>query len=191
MGKNTILNVTLIFCWIMRAMCAFVGCIMLIFFISVIVSPSAYDDCYMDCAVRDGKIEQIFNVEQTETEKSCDVRTYKVSDITTFSLYYTCMQLIGLLVLSYLVLLEFSRVLQSVKSLTTFQDRNVKAFRRIGWYLLGCFFLELYYYVDLGDASFSGFMFGNIGLFPVFLAFIFAEIFKEGNRLQEENQLTV
>jgi hypothetical protein len=106
-------------------------------------------------------------------------------------LYLIYLQIITVFFLGWLVVREFKKVIYSLKQLHTFQDYNVEAFRKISKYFLVIFIIS----------NFSFYMIGSEGYLTLALdikfavlaiaSFILAEIFKEGNRLQEEHQLTV
>ena len=81
--------------------------------------------------------------------------------------------------------------MQSVKSFKTFQKNNVYSFRKIGKYIFIIFLLSSYIKVRFQQGGISG---THINFTPLLLglvAFIMAEIFKEGNELEVENNLTI
>ena len=91
----------------------------------------------------------------------------------------------------FLSVKEFQKVLQSVMSIQTFQIINVQSFRRIGIYILVIFLLTSYDYIVFQQGGFSRVHFSFTLLPLMILAFIMAEIFKEGNLLKTENELTI
>ena len=109
----------------------------------------------------------------------------------SFFLYLLYFQIVTVFILGWLVVKEFKKVIYSLKQLRTFQDYNVEAFRKISKYFLAIFII----------CNFSFYMIGSEGYFTLDLdikfavlavaSFILAEIFREGNRLYQEEQLTV
>ena len=82
-------------------------------------------------------------------------------------------------------------MIESVKELKTFQETNVLSFRKIGKYVLIIFIITCYSALTFQNGRISGFYFTPNLLILSLLAYIMAEIFKEGNNLEEENKLTV
>ncbi len=51
--------------------------------------------------------------------------------------------------------------------------------------------ISIYSYIAFENKFVAEMELDVVDIFPILIAFILAEIFKEGNKLQEENQLTV
>ncbi|MBC7914584.1 MAG: DUF2975 domain-containing protein [Pyrinomonadaceae bacterium] len=111
--------------------------------------------------------------------------------IYPFSLYLNYLQVSAMLILLYLSIMEFVNVITSVRAIETFKNSNIHSFRKIGKYQLLLFVLSSVTYVMFKQGSFFKISIGFTPLILMFAALIMAEIFKEGNKLQEENQLTV
>jgi hypothetical protein len=127
-------------------------------------------------------------------EKSGDTNAEKLSlaDLTPVSVYIAYVQIIVVLSFMYLIFREFSSVVESVSALQTFRNENVEAFRKIGKYLLLVFLVSGFKFVATEPASAHVSMsFETTTLILMLVAYVLAEIFKEGNRLYEEEQLTV
>ena len=92
---------------------------------------------------------------------------------------------------SILILNEGLKVIRSIRSLATFKKKNIAAFRRMANVFLLLFFLYMFYLKQSGDGLAFTFSLPLNYLFAVIGCFILAEIFKEGNRLMEENELTI
>lgn len=94
-------------------------------------------------------------------------------------------------VLMYSIFRRALRVVNSIKSLETFKDQNVGHFRNIGGLFLWLAILDSFQVLIVeGHFSFH-FQVPFSMLLAALISFLLAEIFKEGNRLMEENQLTV
>ena len=81
--------------------------------------------------------------------------------------------------------------MESVKSLKTFQTNNVISFRKIGKYIFIIFLLTSYTSIQFENGGQSQIQFSFTPLLFMLFAFIMAEIFKEGNKLKVENDLTI
>lgn len=92
---------------------------------------------------------------------------------------------------SILILTEGLKVISSIRSLETFQKENIQAFRRMASVFLALFILNMFNLENNGDLLSFTFRLPLNYLFAVIGCFILAEIFKEGNRLMEENELTI
>ncbi|GGK74725.1 DUF2975 domain-containing protein [Rufibacter glacialis] len=108
----------------------------------------------------------------------------QVDRSTLYSLY---LHTAGILLLLFFITKEVLKVIKSVQELTTFRRNNVQSFRKIGFMCLG---ISLLQWVT------SFFMEGYsrdrmTPMLCMLAAFILAEVFKEGNRLLEQDQLTI
>ncbi|QTD39064.1 DUF2975 domain-containing protein [Polaribacter batillariae] len=120
-----------------------------------------------------------------------DSVVYSIEKIRTPSLYILYFQYLGILLFLFLSTKEFQKIMLSVKNLKTFKRDNVLSFRRIGIYLIGFFILTSFISINYLKGGFTKY---NISLSPILFilfAFIMAEIFREGNTLKEENDLTI
>jgi len=120
-----------------------------------------------------------------------DSEVFTLNKLKYSSLYFNFIKLSIVLLFSFLCVKEFQNVIESVKEINTFQKRNVSSFRRIGKYLLVIFILMSYSSFTFQQGGTSGFYISFTVLILSLLAYIMAEIFKEGNKLLEENILTV
>ncbi len=91
----------------------------------------------------------------------------------------------------YLILQTAHRIIGSIENLETFKSENVASFRRMGNLFLVWFMLAIPTIKIVDDATnFSiGFYF-NYAVWAL-LCFVLAEIFSEGNKLMEDNKLTI
>lgn len=114
-----------------------------------------------------------------------------INEVKPVTIYLLFLQLIAIFVLTWLAIKEFINVIRSLQQWQTFSNYNVEAFRKMGTYFVVIFILSnisFYLVGNKGKLSFDlDLTFGALAL----VSFILAEIFKEGNRLYEEEQLTV
>ena len=194
MTKNTLLNIGIIICKFLRLFYIVIFLILTGIFVHFQFSPSSYENIDFKAKINDSGI---FLKSSTSYKIHVDGKIPEDSEVfilnklTYSSLYFNYIKLAVILLLGFLSITEFQKIIESVKEIKTFQKRNVSSFRRIGKYILIIFVLGSYssYTYQLGGTS--GFYFSFNLLILALLAFIMAEIFKEGNLLLEENQLTV
>lgn len=113
-------------------------------------------------------------------------------DVSTLSLYLIYFQWTAILLLSFLCVRGIYKVLISIKNKDVFNKKNVRIFKRIGLYLLFIFLLSSYWSISTKSAATFDKI--NPAFIPLFLmigAFILSGVIKNGQTLQEENELTV
>ncbi|MCM8570950.1 DUF2975 domain-containing protein [Gramella jeungdoensis] len=160
-----------------------------LFFFHFQLDRSSYKEWNIEKPGNDSTVR--FERESTVGKKPVDFDKLKITNWKIGSLYYSYFKFTAILILIYLSLNQFGKVLKSVKELETFHQTNVHAFRRIGYYCLFIAGLSLFSYWEFGDYTKSSVSVSMNVLFTALLAFILAEVFKEGNNLMEENQLTI
>ena len=189
MNKNTLLSIASVFCDISKAIIGITLIGTTLFLIHFHIRPSAYNDFKITKPENSSFLK--FETENSTGKEQVDFEQMKLTDWKTGSLLFTYFQYASMLILIYLSIHQFSAVLKSVKKLKTFQKTNEIAFRRIGYYCLAIFFLSFLTYWEFGDYSKSNISISFNPLAFALFAFILSEIFKEGNKLKEENELTV
>jgi len=194
MTKNTLLNIGIIICKFLRLLQVVILVILTGVFVHLQISPSNYKNVDIDFKNSTRGISfKTTSSYKTHVDGQVpeDLDVFTVNKLKTSSLFFNYIKLSLLLVMSFLCLKEFQKVIESVKEIKTFQKRNVSSFRKIGKYLLIIFILVSYSSFTFQQGGTSGF---HISLeFPILalLSYIMAEIFMEGNKLSEENKLTV
>lgn len=111
--------------------------------------------------------------------------------IKKMSLYVNYLQVMGILSLIFLTVKEFLNIIESVKLTETFHQRNILSFQKMYKYLFVIFVLSSITIVNAQEANFYGYSIQFTPLILSLAALIMAEIFKQGNQLLEENQLTI
>ncbi|MFC5271561.1 DUF2975 domain-containing protein [Adhaeribacter terreus] len=152
------------------------------------IDPQYYDDWKFSGSL--GKL-SISNPIHTAASEMDTTRTFMVSQLQPFSVYMIYIQILMQMVLWILVVQEFVKVIQAVKRVQTFREQNVKSFQKIAGYLLWIFIISGFTFVAAGNTGHFSFDFSFTTLVLMLASYILAEIFKEGNRLYEEEQLTV
>lgn len=95
------------------------------------------------------------------------------------------------MILSMLMVQEVRKILKSVQDLETFNSRNVKAFRTLGYLCLAMAALNSVLLLSTNQDAVKNFSVDFNFLYFMLAAFIMAEIFKEGQNLSEQDQLTI
>lgn len=131
------------------------------------------------------------SVWKLDSDIDYDLKPYTFGKLKTVSLYLNYFKGLIVMGLIFLILRAFETIMLSVKTLNTFSSGNVKRFRRIGLYVVFVTILTSYTVLrfESGDQTIS-----HLSLTPfiyILLAFIMAEIFKEGSMLKQENDLTI
>lgn len=150
-------------------------------------------DFYNEWEFEQKKIQSLILIE-TETnvypKAGNDAKLY-FSNLNTGSLYFNYFKFSAIIILLYLSITEFRTVLRSVRKLETFHQTNVIAFKKIGSSCFLIFGLSIFSYWGFDEYAKSSISIHLYILLISLIAFILAEIFKEGNNLMEENQLTI
>ena len=158
-----------------------------IIFIHFQMDDESYEGWYIEKPIENKSVK--FKKEYGDFLK--DSQKLYLTDWKNPSLYFTYFKFFGILSLTFLAISQFKNILNSVRFRKTFKKANVIAFRRIGIYCIALSIISGVSDWDFGNYHVSGFHIDFDFLIIALLAFIFAEIFKEGNQLMEENKLTV
>lgn len=185
MKKNNLLNIALIICKFLQAVYILFFILLSFLFVHVQIDKTYYND-------------KVLTVEHSSISYSSSDnmndelnRDMTFTQMTKISLYTTYFRFIVLLTLLYLATRSFIKIIKSVQNLKTFRNDNVRSFRRIGKYVFIYFLVSSFYYYGFNNISKSGFYISFTPLIICLMAFILAEIFKEGNLLLEDKELTI
>lgn len=189
MEKNKFLAFALMFCYFMQAL-QWVGIIILTaYLVHWHLEPEAYGHVQYT-----GPLSLHLSLNDTflANSKFTDpLRTVFLNDIRLLSLYSIYLQTVATLLLIFFILKDFVRIIRSVKQFNTFRLENISTFRRIGRLFVVLHVLTSIKFVVVQDKALSEIDFSFTPLVLAMAAFMLAEVFREGNRLYEEEQLTV
>lgn len=203
MTKNRLLNIAIAICKFTKIIYILSFIATTVIFIHIQIDREAYNDIKIN---HTGNTPTTFSIglnksysdnwKDPSTLKGNEVNVLKKSTTTTIYLIYfkfTC-----IFILLFLSIKEFQNIIQSVKRLDTFRQNNIISFRQIGKYSILYFLLILLYFalsfnnsLYFGQGTFSQTSISFTPLLFALISFILAEVFKEGNKLQQENELTV
>ena len=189
MKKNTLLKIAILLCKISKVffILLFIG--LTAVFVHLQLDRSFYSSKELDFRTKTGDYNYIYKW-KVDTDEDFD-NIFKFDEIKTSSLYMGYFQLSVILLVLFLSTREFQKVITSVEKFKTFGVTNVASFRRIGKYILIYAILTSYTSVSFQHGGFKGVSISFTTLFLALVAFIMAEIFKEGMLLKEENDLTI
>ena len=189
MNKNTLLSIASGLCSITRVILIITVLASTMFSIHFLMDSSAYSDFKITVPESSSSLKIEF--EDFAGEIAVDLDKLNFSDWNTSSVIFSYFQFIGILTLVYLSVGEFENVLKSVKRLKTFENTNEQAFRKIGFYCTILTLVTTITYLQFGNYSLSRFSISFNYLGFALFAFILSEVFKEGNTLKTENDLTI
>ena len=187
MKKNTLLRMATALLRLSKFVLLLSAVAITIFFIHLQIDREFYADWYTDRPIANESI----TFKKVNGEVADDPAKLYVKNWNKASLYFTYFKFISIIGITFYAISEFLKVIISVRVRKTFGRSNVVSFRRIGIY---CLVLSLISGVsdwDFGKYHTSTLSLDFNMLIVALLAFILAEIFKEGNQLMEENKLTV
>lgn len=193
MKKNSLLKIASITCKLINA--AIIVTIIMItgFFIHFQIDKSAYKNWdFVDQKSSTSLASFESKVDYPPNSKTTNSHEPNLLNFSTTSLYFNYFKFTLTASFIFMSLRLFEKVAASVRNLKTFEKVNTYAFKRIGVY---CFIIGLISCFDYFDFE-TQFWLTRISInvhFFIFslLAFVLAEIFKEGNLLKQENDLTV
>ncbi|TRO64458.1 DUF2975 domain-containing protein [Christiangramia sabulilitoris] len=189
MNRNSLLNIANFLCQFFKIIIGVSIIIIAAFFAHFQFERDSYADLKIEEPTNNSIIR--FESESIAGKEPLDFQSLRLSDWKTGSLYFTFFKVTMIMTLTYLSLNQFEKVLKSVKDLKTFHQTNVNSLRRIGYYCLLITGLSIFNYWEFGVYAKSSISISLDVLLITLLAFILAEVFKEGNNLLEENQLTI
>lgn len=193
MKKNKLLNIAIMICKCIRILYILIFVLITGVFIHFQISPNSYKKATFNYKTSSFNISKSSGWKVNKEDKVIteDNNVYALEKISTVSLYFIFFQFSATLIFIFLATKEFQKIMESVKNLKTFQSNNVASFRRIGKYIFIIFLLSSFTIIQFQQAGKSEIHLNFTPLLLMLVAFIMAEIFKEGNSLQDENDLTI
>ncbi|QYA24613.1 DUF2975 domain-containing protein [Gramella sp. MT6] len=208
MNKNLLLNIANSICYFLKALIALGLILITLFLIHIQFNRSAYEN--WDFEFKQDRLAISSNSDKNleyslgrnssfityHLDSNIKMKDFKpvgksLSNWKNGSLYFSYLKYMLVFLLFYLIIHQFGEIIRSVKKLSTFHQTNVIAFKKIGKYCLLIFLLSIFNYWKIGDFSRASISIYLTPLLFALFAFILSEIFKEGNNLKNENELTV
>jgi hypothetical protein len=198
MKKNKLLNIAIGICKFLKLIYILSFVVITIIFIHIQIDKEAYNDLKINHTDPQTTLSVGINKSYSDKWENPYNEVYVLEKLTTTTIYLIYFKFACIFALLFLSIKEFQNIIQSVKRLDTFRLNNILSFRKIGKYLILYFMLTLLFFTLSFKNSLyfwqGGFIQTSISFTPLLFAlisFILAEIFKEGNKLQQENELTI
>jgi hypothetical protein len=191
MKKNSLLTLAILTGKLLLVFNVLMFLILTYFLIHVQVSPERYAGKKFSVMRTAESALTYSRTEHWGHAKPTVANTIAMSEVTRTSLYFNYVQLTAILVLIFIIIQEFLSVIRSVRSVETFRGSNVKAFRKMGLWLFLLFLASGFSSISTEFMNHQTIYFRITPLILMLLSYVMAEIFKEGNELSEENQLTI
>jgi hypothetical protein len=114
-----------------------------------------------------------------------------LTGVNSLVIYVAALRIVLISTLLWMIFNQVKKIIRSIDNLSTFHLSNINSLDLIGKYLLGIAVLKLIRLGLSGDKlSFSL----DVEVYPIataLLVFVIAEVFKEGNKLKQESDLTI
>jgi hypothetical protein len=190
MKKIDVLKIPALFCKVLYMIIVIAGIGTTVVFVHLQIDPQYYHQWNASFLSQNAMLSyKVF--ERWNTDLAKEYTLLSLAKISKMSLILNYLQVMGILSLILFTIKEFSNVIESVRSIETFHQRNTLSFRKMYKYLFIIFILSSVTIINAQEANFYGY---SLQLTPLILsvsAFIMTEIFKQGNQLFEENKLTI
>ncbi|MEX0968453.1 MAG: DUF2975 domain-containing protein [Bacteroidia bacterium] len=182
MERNQILKLSVLVFKALRVFCIIALGILAVVAVMWHISPDTLQSVYLD---KDTLYYQ-YSGQSAGTEAEISL-----NEMGQAAFYFNSLKLAIILLVLLYIFQRALRIIRSMKSLQTFRDNNVRQFQKIGSAFLVLALFNTFYFMEVSGHAVINFMVPFNSLLAALLGFLLAEIFKEGNRLMEENQLTV
>jgi hypothetical protein len=132
-------------------------------------------------------------IQLTETNiiASTEANATTNENIQIGQVLFSFTKVILVLIVVILIIRNFIQIIKSVKSQNTFREQNIRNFQQVGLYFLVIFFINIFNIEYANNAATISLAFTPEYLLYAITAYILAEVFKEGNKLSEDNKLTI
>jgi hypothetical protein len=192
MKRNRLLRVALALGKASRILILFGIAVVIFLFIHWKLDPDFYRT--VQFTIHDGGItftERISAGEAGHLPGSHREKWFYLNSLTPLSVTYTFVQILLSLVLGYLMVQSMIRILKSTQALQPFHEANINAFRKLGYFCLALLVLNSFRFLATDQASSIRFHINFTLLVFMLASFILAEIFREGQKLYEQEKLTI
>lgn len=197
MTKNRLLNIAITICKLAKLIYIFSFILITFVFIHFQIDREYYNEFNPKINTQTTNTPSSFSLNfktlnkwgSNNSKNNNEVFTF--DKISTSSVYILFFKYGAILILLFLCTKEFQKIIESIKNLNTFKERNASSFKSIGKYLIFYYLLTSYSITYFKESEISEINLTFGPLIIILITFIMAEIFKEGNTLMEENDLTV
>lgn len=195
MTKSKLLNIGIVMCKFTKVIFVLLFLLLAGVFVHYQINPTSYKnvDINLEKASSGSILGLTTRYYNTAAGKKLptDAEIYTFDKLEFSSLCFNFIKYAAILFFSFMCIRAFQNVIESVKEIKTFQKRNISSFRNIGKYFLIISALSSYYSYTFVEGGIRGIYISYMYITLALVAYIMAEVFSEGNRLSEENELTV
>ena len=193
MKKNTLLSIASLACKLINAIILITIITATALFIHFQLDKSAYQNWdFIDQKSGSSIISLESKIDYSKNSETVSPQKPNFINFSTLSLYFNYIKFTVSASLIFMSIRLFGKVIASVKNRKTFENINAFAFKRIGIY---CFIIGItssYDYYDFETQYKLTRISLNLTFFIIALiALVLSEIFKEGNKLKLESDLTI
>jgi len=192
MKKNLLLTLTDVWCKISAVVVVLTFLYFTGLLITYHIAPDYFGTKYLNLAGLFGghmgySVQEVFHL----SEEAAPLHPFALKNIKPFSFYLIYLQFSAILCCSFLVFKEGIKFINSVKKVDSFKEGNVVSLKKMGRYFFFIFLLSGFALVVADNGQFKGLFFNFTAFSLMAASYIMAEIFKQGNVLQEDVQSTI
>lgn len=190
MKKNLLLALTDIWCKISAALVVLGFLYLTSLLIIYHITPDYLGTKYLNLAGLFGggySVQSVFHL----SEETAALHPFALKNIKPLSFWVIYLQFSAILCCCFMVFREGIKIINSVKKVESFKEGNVVSLKKMGKYFFFIFLLSGFAFVVADNAQFMGLFFNFTAFSLMAGSYIMAEIFKQGNVLQEEIQNTI
>jgi hypothetical protein len=155
------------------------------------VAPDYFGTKYLNLTGLFGQVgysvQSVFHL----SEETAALHPFALKNIKPFAFWVIYLQFSAILCCCFMVFREGIKIINSVKEVQSFKQGNVVSLKKMGKYFFFIFLLSGFTFVVADHAHFIGISFNFTAFSLMAASYIMAEIFKQGNVLQEEVQSTI
>jgi len=188
MIQNRVIKIALKISKLILGICVLAGVAFVGFVIHWHISPKSYEAVEVSQVFKPG-----FGVNGFHwvLGKKASAQGLWLSDLSPLMIYWLLLRGLIFIVLSFLITQAFQRILVSIHSIETFHQNNVKQFKIIAQYGLIAFFFSFFNFSYIQGEFDINFHLATAPLLLTISSYVLAEVFREGNKLSEDQKLMI
>ena len=188
MIQNKVIRTALQLSKLVLGICVLAGLAFIIFVIHWQVSPQSYQAVEVSQVFKPGYGVNGFH---WVLNKKASTQGIWLSELNPWMVYWLLLRGLVFIVLSFLITRAFQRILVSIHSIETFHQNNVKQFKIIARYGLIAFFFSVFNFSYIQGEFDINFHLATAPLLLTISSYVLAEVFREGNKLSEDQKLMI
>lgn len=189
MIQNRVIRYALWTSKIIKGACLILGVAFLVLVAHWHISPLSYDSVEVSEAFRPGYGVNGFRLKLGD--KIIPDTGTKLSKLPSLMIYWLLLRAVIFVGLTWLMIGVAQKILKSISSFETFHQNNVVQFRVLARYGLIAFIFSCFNFSYLNESLDVYFQITWSPLLLMISSYVLAEVFREGNRLREEQKLII